>query len=244
MTIIAALDGSKLDDDFVSRIIKSPSFNSDSIDSVILHNKIFVNKPDITDVLNEKGIKAFLKIDEGQYENGTMKNPDVHDLAVKLATYDVIGTKARSLVYNLMDIPMIVKQQLTWAALIQRANKIPIIEPEVPKDVANKGEIELNLCHTLRLMLQEFKGSVIIKLTMPDHDGLYLDLLELDQVSRIVALSGGLSRPVACEKLSRQPKMAASFSRALLEDLDNDMSDKILNKGLENNISEINAVSS
>ena len=243
MTIIAALDGSKLDDEFVSRIIKSESFNSEVVDSVILHSKTFVNKPEITDVLNEKDIKPYLKIDKGQYENGTMKKPDFADIQLKLSTFDVIGTKSRSIVYDLIDMPMILKQQMTWAALVWQANKIPIIEPEILQDTPGKGELELYLNHTLHLILQDFKGQVILKLSMPEHDGLYDDLLELDQVTRIVALSGGMARHVACEKLSRQPNMDASFSRALLEDLDNSMSDKILNKGLENNIAEINAAS-
>lgn len=239
MTLIAALDGSKLDNDFVMRIIKCPSFNSDTIDSTILHNKLFVNKPEVSDILNEKGIKAYLKIDAGQYDNGTMINPDFQDMALKLSTYDVIGTKARSIVHNVFDIPMLIKQQLTWASLVYKANKIPIVELEILNDAENKGELEMQLTHCLYLMVQDFKGQLILKLSLPTSNNAYEDLLDLDQVTRIVALSGGKSRQVACRLLSTMRGADASFSRALIEDLNNDMSDDILNIGLGNNIAEI-----
>ncbi len=239
MTLIAALDGSKLDNDFVMRIIKCPSFNSDTVDSTILHNKLFVNRPEVSDILNEKGIKAYLKIDVGQYDNGTMITPDLQDTAIKLSTFDVIGTKARSIVHNTLDIPMLIKQQLTWAAFAYKANKIPIVELEILNDAENKAELEVQLSHSLYLMVQDFKGQMILKLSLPTSNNAYEDLIDLDQVTRIVALSGGKSRQVACGLLSTMKGADASFSRALIEDLNNDMSDDILNIGLGNNIAEI-----
>ena len=239
MTFIAALDGSKLDNDFVWRIINCSSFNKDSIDSVILHKKILNTNPEVMDVLEEKDIKPYLKIDQGQYPNGTIINPDLVETTTLLSNHNFTGTKTRSIVHQLIDIPMIVKQQLTLASITWQASKIPIIEPEVLTTAEDKGELELYLHKTLYLMLQDFRGKVILKLAMPNHDNLYNDLLELEQVNRIVALSGGITRHVACDKLKRQTGMQASFSRALLEDLNNEMNDKILNKGLENNIAEI-----
>ena len=239
MTIIAALDGSKLDNDFVWRIINCSSFNSDSIDSVILHKKILNTNPEVIDLLEEKDIKPYLKIDQGQYPNGTIINPDLLETTTLLGDHNFVGTKARSIVHQLIDIPMIVKQQLTLAGLTWQASKIPIIEPEVLTTTENKGELEVYLSKTLNLMLQDFKGKVILKLALPEHDNLYHELLELEQVTRIVALSGGITRHVACDRLKRQTNIQASFSRALLEDLNNEMNDKILDKGLENNIAEI-----
>ena len=46
------------------------------------------------------------------------------------------------------------------------------------------------------------------------------------RVLRVLALSGGYSRDEACERLSREPAMIASFSRALLEGLTDQQSDE------------------
>ena len=88
-------------------------------------------------------------------------------------------------------------------------------------------------------MVQDFKGQLILKLSLPTSNNVYEELIDLDQVTRIVALSGGKSRQVACNLLSTMKGADASFSRALIEDLNNNMSDDILNMGLENNIAEI-----
>ena len=168
-----------------------------------------------------------------------MITPDLPDTALKLSTYDVIGTKARSIVHNALDIPMLIKQQLTWAAFAHRANKIPIVELEILNDAENKAELEMQLSHSLYLMVQDFKGQLILKLSLPKSNNVYEELIDLDQITRIVALSGGKSRQVACSLLSTLKGVDASFSRALIEDLNNNMSDDILNIGLENNIAEI-----
>ena len=56
---------------------------------------------------------------------------------------------------------------------------------------------------------------------------------------RIVALSGGYDRDLACEKLKQNKKMIASFSRALLEGLNVNMSDEEFSKTLDNTVEEI-----
>jgi fructose-bisphosphate aldolase class I len=58
-------------------------------------------------------------------------------------------------------------------------------------------------------------------------------------VIRVVALSGGYSTDEACERLARQPKMIASFSRALAEGLSKQMSDADFNAALGANIDKI-----
>jgi fructose-bisphosphate aldolase class I len=55
----------------------------------------------------------------------------------------------------------------------------------------------------------------------------------------VVALSGGFSRSDACGELAKNPGMIASFSRALLEGLRQDMSDDEFNRGLGSAIDEI-----
>ena len=57
--------------------------------------------------------------------------------------------------------------------------------------------------------------------------------------SRVVALSGGYSTDEACEKLAKQPKMIASFSRALAEGLSKKQSDGDFNALLGSNIDKI-----
>ena len=61
--------------------------------------------------------------------------------------------------------------------------------------------------------------AVMLKLTLPDTDNLYSELVAHPKVVRVVALSGGYSRSEACEKLARNNGVIASFSRALLSDL-------------------------
>jgi fructose-bisphosphate aldolase class I len=62
-------------------------------------------------------------------------------------------------------------------------------------------------------------------------------------VLRVVALSGGFSRPEACAQLARNRGMIASFSRALLEDLRHQMSDEEFNQALGTAIDDIHHAS-
>ena len=85
--------------------------------------------------------------------------------------------------------------------------------------------------------------SVMLKLSppvVPDH---YLPLVEHTATVRVVALSGGYSRPEACAELAKNRGMIASFSRALLEDLRADMSDEVFDAALGEAIDEIYSAS-
>ena len=62
-------------------------------------------------------------------------------------------------------------------------------------------------------------------------------------VVRVVALSGGYSTADACEKLSHNHGMIASFSRALAENLRVSMSDADFNASLAETIDQIYAAS-
>ena len=59
----------------------------------------------------------------------------------------------------------------------------------------------------------------MLKLTLPDTDDLYRDLVDHPKVMRVLALSGGYTRAEACERLARNHGVIASFSRALTEGL-------------------------
>ena len=66
----------------------------------------------------------------------------------------------------------------------------------------------------------------MFKLTIPSEDDFYTDLMEEPHVVRVVALSGGYTRNEADEKLARNHGLIASFSRALLQGLNVNQSDK------------------
>ena len=81
--------------------------------------------------------------------------------------------------------------------------------------------------------------NVVLKLTIPTEAGLYDSLADHPRVLRVVALSGGYTTDDACEKLSKNAKMIASFSRALAEGLSAQQSDDEFNAALGANVDKI-----
>jgi fructose-bisphosphate aldolase class I len=81
--------------------------------------------------------------------------------------------------------------------------------------------------------------QVMLKLTIPDVDNLYADLVKHPRVLKVVALSGGYSRDEANKRLAKQNGMIASFSRALSEGLTAQQSDAEFNKSLDTAIESI-----
>ena len=59
----------------------------------------------------------------------------------------------------------------------------------------------------------------MLKLTLPEQDDFYSELVEHPNVLRVVALSGGYTRAEANALLARNHGVVASFSRALTEGL-------------------------
>jgi fructose-bisphosphate aldolase class I len=84
---------------------------------------------------------------------------------------------------------------------------------------------------------------VMLKLSIPAQAGLFDRLVDHPRVLRVVALSGGFSRPEACAQLARNRGMIASFSRALLEDLRHQMSDEEFDRALGEAIDDIHQAS-
>jgi len=162
------------------------------------------------------------------------------DRAVKL---DVFGTKMRSVI-NLPSkegIAAIAAQQFEIAAQIAEHGLMPIIEPEVLIKSPDKKGAEAILLAELTRKLDELPGDrqVMLKLTIPDVPDLYAPLMKHDRVARVVALSGGYGRTEACKRLSQNHGLIASFSRALVEDLNRSMDDASFDRGLANAIEEI-----
>jgi fructose-bisphosphate aldolase class I len=118
---------------------------------------------------------------------------------------------------------------------------IPIVEPEVDIKNPDKKGSEENLKKEILAQLDKLPADkqVMLKLTIPDVDNLYLDLTKHPRVLKVVALSGGYSRDEANKRLARQNGMIASFSRALSEGLTAQQSDAEFNKSLDMAIESI-----
>jgi fructose-bisphosphate aldolase class I len=73
----------------------------------------------------------------------------------------------------------------------------------------------------------------MFKLTIPNEDNFYAELVDHPSVLKVVALSGGYARDEACAKLARNKGMIASFSRALTEGLSAQQSDDQFDHALD-----------
>ena len=118
---------------------------------------------------------------------------------------------------------------------------MPIIEPEVSIKSPDKADAEAILLAELTKKLDALPAGrqVMLKLTLPDVPDLYLPLTNHKRVARVVALSGGYTRAVACKRLSANHGMIASFSRALAQELKHSMSDAEFEAALAKSIDEI-----
>jgi fructose-bisphosphate aldolase class I len=182
----------------------------------------------------KKKVIPFLKIDKGLADEANdvqvMKpNPDLDALLAKAKSKGIFGTKMRSVIKaaNEAGIKAVVSQQFEVGRQILAAGLVPIIEPEVDINSPSKGEAEVILKKALleELDRQPVDQPVMLKLTLPNIDGFFDELVAHKSVLRVVALSGGYSRDDANAKLSRNKGMIASFSRALTEGLSAKQSD-------------------
>jgi fructose-bisphosphate aldolase class I len=152
----------------------------------------------------------------------------------------MFGTKMRSVIKqaNPKGIAAIVKQQFEIGQTIIGAGLVPIIEPEVDIHCPDKAKAEELLKTELLKELNRLKPNelVMLKLTLPERDNFYMDCIKHPNVVKVVALSGGYTRDEANRKLSRNNRMVASFSRALVEGLTAGLSDKEFNAALDASI--------
>ena len=234
-----------------TRIITSPAFTGDKVIGAILFERTMDGKADdkpVPQLLQERGVVPFIKIDKGleAEQDGVqlMKPmPELDALLARARGLGVFGTKERSVV-NLASragIAAIVRQQFEVAAQVLAAGLIPIIEPEVNIKSPERAEADRILLDELTKALDALPGDdkVMLKLSIPAEAGLFQPLVDHPRVLRVVALSGGFSRPEACRQLAHNPGMIASFSRALLEDLRHAMSDEEFDRALGQAIDEI-----
>jgi len=235
-----------------TRIVTSPSFGGNRVVGAILFEATmdpeFAGKPAATYLWETKQVVPFLKIDKGlaDEKDGVqlMKAmPTLDDLLKKAKSKGIFGTKERSVIKqnNEAGIKAVVKQQFEIARQVLSHGLVPIVEPEVDIKNPDKKGSEAVLKKEILAELDKLPNNqqVMLKLTIPDVDNFYAELIKHPRVLKVVALSGGYSRDEANKRLARQHGMIASFSRALSEGLTAQQSDAEFNKSLDTAIQSI-----
>ena len=239
-----------------TRIMTNEHFVSGRILAAILFQNTLDNTveglPTSQYLWGRKNILPILKIDLGlageQDSVQLMKPiPGMGERLDRARALDVFGTKMRSVIkdYNADGIARIVAQQFEVGKEILSHGLIPIIEPEVDINSPNKKACEEALRDEIHKQLDALEGDqpVMFKLTLPEEANYYREFVDHPKVLRVVALSGGYSREVANDKLSKNNGMIASFSRALTEGLHVDQSDAEYSKMIGDTIASICAAS-
>ena len=239
-----------------SRICTSPSFHGDRVLGAILFEMTMDREIEgmgsAEYLWKVKNVVPFLKVDKGlaDEENGAqvMKPiPDLDALCERAVAKGVFGTKMRSVVNeaNQAGVDAVVDQQFEVGRQILGHGLMPIIEPEVNINSSTKAEAEELLKAAILRNLDGIPDGqqVMLKLTLPEVDDFYADVVAHPKVLKVVALSGGYSRQESNERLSRQHGMIASFSRALTEGLSAQQSDDEFNALLDDAVGSIAAAS-
>lgn len=238
--------------DMRTRIITSSCFSEAHIIGAILFEQTMERHvsgiPTAEFLWNTKKIVPFLKIDKGLKDpkDGVrlMKDiPNLHETLKKALDYGIFGTKMRSVIDedNVVGIEKIVDQQFEIGKITLDAGLTPIIEPEVTINISQKLKAEKNLKQSLIKNLNKLapKQKILLKLTLPEKENFYQDLVKHPNVLRVVALSGGYSLEEANKRLRENYGVVASFSRALTQSLFVHQNIDEFNSALEQTISAI-----
>ena len=239
-----------------TRIMTSPVFTGERVIAAILFEQTMERQVEglgsAEYLWGRKHVVPFLKVDLGlaDEEHGVrvMKPMPGLDALLERATgHGVFGTKMRSVVLtdDAAGIEAVVAQQLEVARHILAAGLVPIIEPEVDIHSERKAQAETVLQEVLLRHLSELEEGqhVMLKLTLPETDGAHTVFVEHPRVLRVVALSGGYTRAEADARLTRNPAVIASFSRALTEGLSASMGEQEFDATLDASIASIYAAS-
>jgi len=235
-----------------SRIIQSPSFDGDRILGAILFedtmNREIDGRDTVSYLWDVKRVVPFLKVDKGLAgeRDGVRVMKPITGLASLLSRakeQGVFGTKMRSFIQlaSRTGIKAVVEQQFELADQILAAGLVPIIEPEVDIHSPEKGQAEELLKANIADQLGHLRSEqvVMLKLSLPDVDDFYADLVSHPNVLRVAALSGGYSREEADSRLAANHGVIASFSRALTEGLSVHQSDEEFDAILKQSIETI-----
>ena len=215
-----------------SRIMMSSAFTGERVLGAILFemtmDRLVDGVPTASYLWQRKNVVPFLKVDKGladQVDGAQVMKPmpELDALLERAVSAGIFGTKMRSVISsaNPAGVSAVVSQQFEVGHQILSAGLVPIIEPEVDIHAPDKAEAEEMLRDAIlnELASVDADSPVMLKLTLPEVDGLYDVFVNHKSVARVVALSGGYSREVANERLSRNRGVIASFSRALTEGL-------------------------
>lgn len=235
-----------------TRIITNPAFNGERILGAILFentlDREIEGKSSAAFLWEDKNVVPFLKVDKGlaDEQDGVqmMKPmPDLDALLDKAKQQGVFGTKMRSVIKraNAAAIEKVVAQQFEVGKQILAKQLVPIIEPEVDIHSTDKAESEAILKSAILAQLDALPSDqlVMLKLTLPEQDNFYQELVNHKNVVRVVALSGGYSREEANARTTRNLGVIASFSRALTEGLSAQQSDEAFERMMDASIESI-----
>lgn len=235
-----------------SRIITAPAFNGQKILGAILFEKTMDNSIEGQETAkylwDTLGVVPFLKVDKGLADENdgvqVMKPmPELDSLLERARSKGIFGTKMRSVIHSASPsgVAAIVKQQFDVGKQIIAHGLVPIIEPEVNINADDKSECETLLKAEIIKQLDalDSEQKIMLKLTLPETAGFYEELINHDNVVRVVALSGGYSIEEACNRLAQNDGMIASFSRALANDLAASQNEDEFEKALASAIDKI-----
>jgi fructose-bisphosphate aldolase, class I len=215
-----------------TRIVTSPTFSGDRIIGAILFentmDRDIEGLPSADYLWNVKRVVPFLKVDKGlapesQGVQLLKPIPGLEALLQRAKAKRIFGTKMRSFIKQAdpAGIKDIVAQQFEVARQILAAGLVPIIEPEVDIHCPEKAKAEELLEAALLEKLDALPAGqvVMLKITLPEKDDFYAELVRHPKVLRVVALSGGYSQEEGNRRLRGNHGIVASFSRALVEGL-------------------------
>ncbi|KGX89308.1 fructose-bisphosphate aldolase [Pontibacillus halophilus JSM 076056 = DSM 19796] len=227
-----------------TRIITAPAFDSGKVLGTILFEQTMDREVEgkyTADYLSDNNIVPFLKVDKGlaEEENGVqlMKPiPDLDETLRRANERNIFGTKMRSVIHepNQDAIKEVVDQQFDVAKQILSYDLVPIIEPEVDIKSKDKEKSEDILKDEILKQLDQLSEdqNVMLKLSIPTKANAYKELVDHPRVVRVVALSGGYTREEANDKLKENEGVIASFSRALIADLNANQNEEEFNNAL------------
>merc|ERR1719197_2172418 len=242
--------------DLRAKIMTNPTYKEGSIIGAILFedtiNRDVEGIPTTQYLWEKKKVVPFLKSDVGlaPAADGVqmMKDhPGLEEMLDRGLAKGVWGTKQRSQIQsaNPEGIKKLVAQQFEYGKRTIAKGMIPILEPEVDINAADKAKIEDMLLPELEAGLKTLgpDDKVIFKLTLPEKANLYKPLMSDPHVVRVVALSGGYDLAESNKRLSQNDGMIASFSRTLREGLHKSQSDEEFTKTLGDTLAAVNKAS-
>jgi fructose-bisphosphate aldolase class I len=240
-----------------TRIITSPAFNGERILCAILFentlDRDIEGKNTAAYLWEDKNVVPILKVDKGLADevdgSQLMKPiPNLDALLDKAKARKVFGTKMRSVIKsaNAAGIAANVAQQFEIGKQIVAAGLVPIIEPEVDINAADKAEIEVLVRENILKQLDSLSDGqqVMLKLTPPEEANFYKACIDHPNCLKVVALSGGYPRDEANRRVAENLGMIASFSRALTQGLSAQQTDDEFNAMLDSSIQSIFEASS